>query len=158
MPTKQGSLELLNDPVAQSLLQSSNPARLAYVWKDGTPRVVSIWFHWTGRELVLGSAPTMPKVKVLDGAKVAVTIDDNGFPYKVLLIRGTANVRVVDGIADEYKQAANRYMGTEGGAQWIQNMEPITPKMARIAITPEWVGVQDFERRFPNELEKAMGM
>lgn len=45
MPTKQGSLALLNDPVAQRLLQSTNPARLAYVWKDGTPRVVPIWFH-----------------------------------------------------------------------------------------------------------------
>lgn len=157
MPTKQGSLALLNDPVAQKLLQSANPARVAYVWKDGTPRVISIWFHWNGSEIVLGTATTMPKVKVLDNAKVAVTIDDNTYPYKVLLIRGTAHIRIVDGVAPEYVAAAKRYMGEEGGRQWIQNMEPITPQMARIAITPEWVGVQDFEQRFPNELEKAMG-
>lgn len=157
MPTKQGSLELLLDPVAQNLLLSTNPARVAYIWKDGTPRVISIWFHWNGKEIVLGSAPTMPKVKVLDNAKVAVTIDENSYPYKVLLIRGTARINVVDGVAPEYVAAAKRYMGDEGGRQWIQNMEPITAQMARIAITPEWVGVQDFERRFPNELEKAMG-
>ncbi len=157
MPTQQGSLALLNDPVAQRLLQSTNPARVAYVWKDGTPRVVPIWFHWTGDALVLGSAPTMPKVKVLDGAKVAVTIDDDVYPYKVLLVRGTANITIVDGIVPEYAAAASRYMGAEGGAAWIKNMEPISPKMARIAITPEWVAVQDFEQRFPNELEKAMG-
>jgi hypothetical protein len=30
MPTKQGSLALLNDPVAQRLLQSTVPARFAY--------------------------------------------------------------------------------------------------------------------------------
>lgn len=158
MPTKQGSLDLLNDPVAQSLLQSSNPARLAYVWKDGTPRVVPIWFHWNGTALVLGSPPAAPKVKVLDGAKVGVTIDSNGFPYKVLLIRGTARVQEVDGITPEYKLAAARYLGVEGGSQWVANMEPITPRLAKISITPEWVGVQDFEQRFPNAVEAAMGM
>src|SRR5690606_7630664 len=99
-----------------------------------------------------------PKVKVLDGAKVAVTIDSNGFPYKVLLIRGTANVQMVDGITPEYKLAAARFLGAEGGSQWVANMAPITPTMARISITPEWVGVQDFEQRFPNAVEKAMGM
>jgi hypothetical protein len=44
---QQGSLELLNDPVARTLLGSANPARLAYAWRDGGPRVVPIWFHWT---------------------------------------------------------------------------------------------------------------
>ena len=58
MTTQQGSLDLLNDPVAQQLLQSTIPARLAYTWTDGTPRVVPIWFHWNGSEVVLGSPPT----------------------------------------------------------------------------------------------------
>jgi hypothetical protein len=42
---QQGSLELLNDPVAQALLGSVNPARLAYTWMDGSPRVVrcALW-------------------------------------------------------------------------------------------------------------------
>jgi hypothetical protein len=31
----QGSLELLNDPVAKALLGSVNLARLAYTWLDG---------------------------------------------------------------------------------------------------------------------------
>jgi hypothetical protein len=45
MQTKQGTLAWLDDPVAQTLLHSTIPARLAYVWPDGTPRVVPIWFH-----------------------------------------------------------------------------------------------------------------
>jgi hypothetical protein len=49
MPTSQGDLELLNDPVARRLLASPVPARLAYTWTDGTPRVVPIGFHWNGR-------------------------------------------------------------------------------------------------------------
>jgi hypothetical protein len=38
----QGSLELLRDPVAEALAGSANPARLAYTWIDGSPRVVPI--------------------------------------------------------------------------------------------------------------------
>src|SRR5262245_33904799 len=78
MTTKQGSLSLLNDPVAQKMLQSAVPARFAYNWRDGTPRVVPIWFHWNGSEVVLGTPPDAPKMKVLqDGAKVALTIDSD---------------------------------------------------------------------------------
>lgn len=158
MPTKQGSLALLNDPVAQQLLQSNNIAKLAYIWKDGTPRVVPIWFYWNGTELVFGSPPGMPKVKVLNNAKVAVTIDSTPYPYKVLHVRGTAHVRIVEGVLPEYAAAAERYFGAEGGKAWIDNIRPISPQQARIAVTPEWVAVQDFETRFPNELERAMGM
>ncbi|HLG75712.1 MAG TPA: hypothetical protein VKX46_04820 [Ktedonobacteraceae bacterium] len=42
MPSKQGDLSLLQHPIAQTLLHSAIPARLAYTWKDGTPRVVPI--------------------------------------------------------------------------------------------------------------------
>jgi hypothetical protein len=38
MPVKQGSLELLQHPASKELLQSTIPARLAYVWTDGSPR------------------------------------------------------------------------------------------------------------------------
>ncbi len=61
MTTRQGDLALLNHPVAQRLLLSTAPARLAYVWTDGTPRVVPIGFHWNGTELVLGTPPTRPR-------------------------------------------------------------------------------------------------
>jgi hypothetical protein len=49
MAMRQGDPALLSEPVAQELLQSTTPARLAYVWRDGTPRVVPIWFHWDGK-------------------------------------------------------------------------------------------------------------
>lgn len=159
MPTKQGDVALINDPVAQELLQSSVPARLAYTWKDGSARVIPIAFHWDGREIVMGTPTGAPKVKVIDGQKVAITIDTNEMPCKVLYIRGTAHVTVVDGIVEEYKLAMPRYMGGQAGADaWLAQMAPITPKMARIAVKPEWVGVMDFVGRFPNALEKSMGM
>jgi hypothetical protein len=158
MPTKQGSLDLLNDPIAQELLQAPFPMRLAYTWTDGTPRVVPIGFLWNGSELVSGGFPNVPKMKALaKNPKVAVTIDTERMPCHVLLIRGTASVTVHDGIIPEYAAYCKRYMGEEGGNAWVQQLTPIAPKMARIAIKPEWVGIMDFEKRFPNNLEAAMG-
>ena len=157
MPTQQGSLSLLDDPVAQRLLQSPTPARLAYNWTDGTPRVVPIGFHWNGTELVFGTPPDAPKVDALrDGTKVAVTIDTDTMPYKVLLIRGTVRTDVVDGIAPEYEHMVYRSLGRENGEAWLANLRQICPRMVRVFVTPEWVGVQDFEMRFPNAIERAM--
>ena len=64
MPTKQGDVALLNDPVAQQLLQSPLPAQFAYNWKDGTPRVVPIGFHWNGQEVVFGTPPALQKCRL----------------------------------------------------------------------------------------------
>jgi hypothetical protein len=157
MTTHQGDLALLDDPVAQRLLQSTIPARLAYTWHDGTPRVVPIGFHWNGKEIVLGSPPDAPKLKVLrDGTNVAVTIDGDTMPYKVLLVRGTVSIDSVEGIGPEYAAMVVRTLGDEQGQAWLDNLRPICPRMSRIFITPEWVGVIDFETRFPSAIERAM--
>ena len=104
MPTKQGGLELLSDPVAQEMLQAPFPMRLAYVWTDGSPRVVPIGFHWDGSDLVIGSPPDAPKLKALKAnPKVALTIDSNQMPYHVLMIRGTAHMKTHEGIIPEYR-------------------------------------------------------
>ena len=157
MATKQGGLALLTDPVAQELLRSTSPARLAYVWRDGTPRVVPIWFHWSGKEIVLGTPPRAPKVRALSpNAKVALSIDGNTWPYKVLQIRGTAHVETVSGVVPEYALAAERYFGTEQGRAWVKQVGGMFSQMARIVVKPEWVAILDFEKRFPSAIEAAM--
>ena len=116
MATTQGSVQLLEDPVAQEMLNSTTPAQLAYGGLDGKPRVVPIWFHWTGDEVVLGTPPQAPKVEALrkhrDGA---ISIDGDAWPYKVLQIRGTARLEKLDDISPEYSAAAKRYFGSEQG-------------------------------------------
>jgi len=149
----QGGLELLQHPIAQELMQSKIPARLAYVWTDGTPRVIPIWFHWNGREFVMATPPKAPKLKALGkNPKVSLTIDDNTFPHKVLLVRGTARLESVDGVVPEYVAAAERYFGPEQGKAWVSQLRTMTPNMVRITISPEWVGLLDFQTRFPSAL------
>jgi len=150
---KQGDLELLLSPVAQELLHSKIPARLAYIWMDGTPRVVPIWFHWNGLELIMATPPKAPKLKALaKNPKVSLTIDDNNFPHKVLLIRGTASLQHVDGIVPEYAAAAERYFGQDQAQVWIQQVRGIMSTMVKVTIAPEWVGVLDFQTRFPSAI------
>ena len=157
MTTRQGDLSLLKEPIAQQLFQSKVPARLAYNWRDGTPRVVPIGFHWNGEEIVLGTPTDSPKMKVLqDGAKVALTIDTDTMPHQVLLLRGTVRIDTVEGIAPEYAAMTLRVFGEEAGNAWLTQLRPICPRMSRIFVRPEWVGLLDFTTRFPSALERAM--
>jgi Pyridoxamine 5'-phosphate oxidase len=157
MPTKQGDVSLLQDPVAQELLKSSHQAKLAYVWSDGTPRVIPIWFHWNGKEIVFGSPTGAPKLKVLkDGTKVAITIDSETPPWQVLYVRGSIRIEIVDGASPEYIASAKRHIGEEAANAWLAQAGPLVKQMARILVTPEWVGILDFEKRMPSAIEKAI--
>lgn len=158
MTATQGAPDLVNDPIAQELLRSTIPARLAYTWPDGTPRVVPIWFHWTGEEIVMVSPDDAPKVKAIQAnPRVAITIDSEPWPHKVLLLRGAAQVELVDGIPAEYAAAAHRYFGEEQGAAWTEQVSQMLRRSARIAVRPAWVGILDFQTRFPEALAKRMG-
>jgi PPOX class probable F420-dependent enzyme len=153
MPVKQGGLDLLQHPASQELLASKIPARLAYVWTDGSPRVIPVWFHWNGKEIVIGTPPKAPKLKALaKDPRVALTIDDNVFPHKVLLVRGTARLEPVSGVVPEYAMAADRYFGPEQGKAWVAQMGKMVQSMVRVTITPTWVGLLDFQTRFPSAL------
>ena len=158
MPTKQGDVGLLQHPAAQALLQSNIPARFAYTWRDGTPRVIPIGYHWNGQEFVLATAPDSPKMKVLkDGAKVALTIDSAEFPPKVLLVRGTVvRTDTVEGLAPEYIAMLRRTMSEQDQQTIIEQATPLYPQQARVFIRPDWVALQDFETRLPNPVERAI--
>src|SRR5437870_1655729 len=87
MPSKQGDVGLLQDPVAQQLLQVKGPAHLAYTWRDGTPRVIPMGFHWNGQEIVMATTADAPKTKVLtNGSQVAVSIDSDFAASQILLM------------------------------------------------------------------------
>src|SRR5882762_2282543 len=108
----QDVTRVLSDPLAQELMQSSIPARLAYLGLDGFPRAIPIGFHWNGVQFVLCTVPHAPKVSALKtNPKVAFTVDTNAFPPHVLLVRGTAVIDIVDGVPPEYLAASRKGVG-----------------------------------------------
>jgi hypothetical protein len=159
MGIPQGDLKLLESELAKTLLNSKIPARLAYIAKDGTPRVIPTWFHWNGSEIVMATFIAGPDVRheparpgtLRANPNVAITIDTEGFPPHVLLIRGQASVTDVDGFAPEFKEAARRYLGEEGAENFLE-MRKSGVRMARIAVRPTWVGTLDFETRLPSHV------
>ncbi len=152
---RPGTPALLAHPIAQELLQSVLPARLAYIAHDGTPRVVPMQFHWTGSEIVLSSWPDDPKVAALQAQpRVALTLDTTEPPFRVLQIRGMAEVDVIAGVSAEMEAASMRYMGSEGGRAWVDEVGRLSSHMARIAVRPEWVDVLDFETRVPGGMAR----
>ena len=70
----------------------------------------------------------------------------------MLLIRGTARLETVNGIVPEYAAAAERYFGPDQGQGWVNHLRTLISSMVRIAITPEWVGLLDFQTPFPSAL------
>jgi hypothetical protein len=52
----------------------------------------------------------------------------------------------------EYALAAERYFGPEQGRAWVKQLGGMVTSMVRVSITPEWVGLLDFQTRFPSAL------
>ena len=158
----QGDLRLLETELAQELLHSAIPARLAFVAADGTPRVVPTWFEWDGTEIVMVTYVVGPEAGIRHPAArivalranpaVALTIDTDEFPAHSLTVRGRAEIDEVDGLAPEYVASARRYLGDDGAAELVSAMDQPGTVQARIAVRPTWVGLLDFATRLPGPL------
>lgn len=148
----------LNDPLAQDLLRSATLARLAYNGPDGFPRVIPIGFYWTGDLIVVCTAPISPKVRALTARpEVALTIEPAAAPTKSLMIRGRAEIAIVDGIPPEYLAASAKEMDPEQERQFEAQVRRVYRQMARIAITPTWARAYDFGAgRVPEFLQKLV--
>jgi hypothetical protein len=138
---------------AEELLRTATLARLAYDGVDGTPRVIPIGFLWAGEAIVLATHPSAPKHRALRARpRVALTIDTPS-PARSLLLRGDAEVDVVDGVAPEYLQAAAKSMAGEDLARFEASVRATYDRMARISVRPDWARYFAFdEGRFPDFL------
>jgi hypothetical protein len=150
--------EVLSRPLSQELL-ARDLTRLAYVARDGTPRNVPIGFTWNGSEIVMCTTKNAPKLPALrKNPTVALTIDTEVHPPKILLIRGRAELDVVDGIPDEYLQMSGTYTMTpeqrvEGEAE-VRSL--YHDGMVRIVVTPTWAKLIDFETTLPSAVEELI--
>jgi pyridoxamine 5'-phosphate oxidase-like protein len=144
----------LAKPLARELLGSSIPARFAYVGRDGDPRVVPVGFHWDGLRIVVATVSTSAKVAALrEHPRVSLTIDTDGYPPKVLLVRGAARVEIVEGVPDEYIAASRKLVPASEFAGWEQGVRTLYQEMALITITPDWAKLLDFETTIPKAVE-----
>jgi hypothetical protein len=149
--------EILDRPISRELL-ARDLTRLAYVAVDGTPRNVPIAFTWNGSQIVMCTTKNAPKLRHLrHRPEVALTIDTEVHPPKILLIRGRAELDVVDGIPDEYLQMNGSYeMTPEQRVEWEAEVRSLYDGMVRIVVTPTWVKLIDFETTLPSAVEELI--
>jgi len=150
--------DVLNRPISQELL-ARDLTRLAYIAKDGTPRNVPIAFIWNGSQIVICTTKNAPKLPALrHNPAVALTIDTEVHPPKILLIRGRAELDSVDGIPDEYLQANSTYeMTPEQRVEWEAEVHSLYHEgMVRIVVTPDWAKLIDFETTLPSAVEELI--
>jgi nitroimidazol reductase NimA-like FMN-containing flavoprotein (pyridoxamine 5'-phosphate oxidase superfamily) len=149
--------EVMHDPLAQELLHSAIPVRMAYNGTDGLPRAIPIGFLWKDERIVVCTSSNAYKVKALSAnPKVALTIDTEA-PYRALLVRGTASVEIVDGVPPEYLEASRKAMNDEQQARAFEaEVRSLYEQMARISIAPEWAKVLDFQTRLPSAVEELV--
>src|SRR4051812_45777687 len=141
--------------MSQELL-ARDVTRLAYVAKDGTPRAIPIAFTWNGSEVVMCTSKNAPKLTALrHDPAVALTIDTEVHPPKILLIRGRAELDVVDDIPDDYLQMSGTYkMTPEQRVEWEAEVRSLYDGMVRIVVTPTWAKLIDFETTLPSAVEE----
>lgn len=158
MTTPNETAEILNRPLSQELL-ARDITRLAYVAEDGTPRNVPIGFSWNGTEIVMCTAKNAPKLAHLRrNPAVALTIDTEVHPPKILFIRGRAELDVTDGIPDEYLEMNSTYQMTpEQRVEWEAGVRSLYHEgMVRIVVTPTWAKLIDFETTLPSAVEELI--
>jgi len=145
--------EILAKPYSQQLLTGTTPARFAYVALDGGPRVVPVGFHWDGERFHTFSTPKMAKVKALQqNPRVSITIDTEGFPPKALLLRGTAELSLEDGVPADYL-ASGKLVPADQFENWKAGVEALYDQMYRITVTLDWVKLLDFETTLPKAVQ-----
>ena len=147
--------DVLNRPISQKLL-ARDLTRLAYIAKDGTPRSIPIAFTWNGTAIVMCTARNAAKVVALrHNPAVALTIDTEVHPPHILLIRGRAELDVVEGIPDEYLQMNGTYtMTPEQRVEWEAEVRSLYDGMVRIVVVPTWAKLIDFETTLPSAVEE----
>ncbi len=149
--------EVLNRPISQELL-ARDVTRLGYVARDGTPRTIPIGFTWNGAEIVMCTTKNAPKLTALrHNPAVALTIDTEVHPPKILLIRGRAELDVVEGIPEEYLQTNGTYeMTPEQRVEWEAEVRSLYDGMVRSGVTPAWAKLIDFETTLPSAVEELI--
>ncbi|MCX9191005.1 PPOX class F420-dependent oxidoreductase [Carbonactinospora thermoautotrophica] len=97
-------IELLRKPVF---------AHVATVMPDGTPQVTPVWIDTDGEAVLFNTAKGRVKHRNLTrNPNVAVSLTDDANPYKMLAIRGRAEL-IEEGADEHIDTLAKKYLGVD---------------------------------------------
>jgi len=149
---------VLAKPIAQELLKSNIPARVAYIALDGTPRVIPVGY-WVGPDDIRFYSPV--NSRKIDAMRanpnVSVSIDTTGqMPPRILTLRGTVSINIIDGIPQQYLEASLKNIGPEAFVGFEDNVRAMYKQMAEIIIDVTWAKLIDFEETLPEPVQEII--
>jgi hypothetical protein len=141
------------DRFARELLGSRSLARLAYTAVDGSPRAIPIGFAAADGRVCFYTEPSTPKVQALRrDPRVAVTIDVQGPPPRVLLLRGRVELDTRKEHIDRFLEMSRRGTYADEWDAFEAGVRALYDEMTEISLVPDWAKVLDFETRAPETI------
>ena len=133
--------------------------RIAVVREDGRPLVTPIWFIFEDDAIYFTPREHSEWFACLRrDARVALCIDEQNLPYRKVLLDGEAqlvhDLGADDVWRDQYLRIAERYVGTQGAQEYVQNT--IDQPRALFRLSLEQAKVSSW--RMPVQGEDGMGI
>lgn len=119
-------------PQEVELLREPQIANVATVMADGTPQVTPVWIDTDGENVYFNTARHRVKFRNLErNPKVAISVVDRNDPYRLVVLRGTAEFTDQDADA-HIDKLAKKYLGADSYPWRKADEERVV-----IKVTPE---------------------
>jgi PPOX class probable F420-dependent enzyme len=145
----RGKIGKLDGADLDAFLGQGIVARVATLDENGWPYVVPAWFEWEPSEGIfwlVARKKSAWAIHMQNDARVALSIDDEGAPYRKLQLQGRAEILEEPNVGGAWVEIANRmavrYLGEHGPDYLVPTLDK--PRWL-IKIVPEkvqtWQGV-----------------
>lgn len=114
------------------LLHEPQIANVATVMADGSPQVTPVWVDTDGEAVLFNTAKGRVKHRnLVRDPRVAISVVDRNDPYRLLVVRGTAEF-VEEGADEHIDRLAKKYLGADT-YPWRKETE----QRVIVRVTPE---------------------
>ena len=120
------------------LLAGSRTGKLATVRPDSRPHVAPVWFTLDGDDLIFTTmANTVKGKNLLANPQVAISIDEEEFPFAFVLIEGSAKIEALSPseLLPYTTRIARRYVGDDGADSYGRRNAAEGEVLVRVPLT-----------------------
>jgi PPOX class probable F420-dependent enzyme len=119
-------------PQEVELLNEAQIANVATVMADGTPQVTPVWIDTDGEHVLFNTAKGRVKHRnLVRNPKVAISVVDRNDPYRLVVLRGTAEF-IEEGADAHIDKLAKKYLDADT-YPWRKEEE----QRVIVKVTPE---------------------
>jgi len=95
----------------RDIITGKNFAHVATLMPNGSPQVTPVWIDIDGETILFNTSLGRQKDRNLDrDGRVALSIHDQGNPYRYIQIRGVVESKSTDGADEHIDKMAKKYM------------------------------------------------